>query len=48
MKDIFNKYPASKLSATIKNYDEIKALYKRMDIYNKKRFVILPLIYTVI
>ena len=38
MKDIFNKYPASKLSATIKNYDEIKALYKRMDIYNKKRF----------
>ena len=38
MKEVFNKYPASKLSATIKNYNEIMALYKRMDIYNKKRF----------
>lgn len=38
MKEVFNKYPASKLSATIKNYNEILALYKKMDIYNKKRF----------
>ena len=38
MREVFNKYPAAKLSATIKNFDEIKALYKRMDEYNKKRF----------
>ena len=38
MKEVFNKYPASKLSASIKNYDEIKSLYKAMSDYNKKRF----------
>ena len=38
MKDVYNKYPPAKLSATIKNYNEILALYKRMDDYNKKRF----------
>jgi hypothetical protein len=40
MKEIFVKYPASKLSASnnIKNYGDVQSLYKRMDIYNKKRF----------
>ena len=38
MKEVFNKYPASKLSASIKNYDEIQSLYKAMSDYNKKRF----------
>jgi len=40
MKEVFNKYPAAKLSASnnIKNYGDIQSIYKRMDIYNKKRF----------
>ena len=38
MKEVYNKYPPNKLSATIQNYNEIVSLYKKMDEYNKKRF----------
>lgn len=38
MKEVYKKYPANKLSATIQSYNEIVKLYKRMNVYNKKRF----------